>query len=171
MNTVSYGQEAKGVKGIRGSYSHIGVAALSTYQANVGYLVPSVRANYEFQNTVTIGFGAYVQAFFRDGVEFSVGIPITWYPYDKLKIIGATGMAYTKTIPYGFEVPKSEAVPTKETTGNFFFGVGAGWDFDIYDYEPRIYVTPNFQIDLINFESIYMSFGVAIEAEFLFLAD
>lgn len=170
--SAAYGQ----IEGSKGAYNHFGLFFGPTMLTNIGNFGFSAKLNYEFQNTPEIGYGATIQGTIARDFEYMISAPIYYYPYKRLKIWGAMGVAFVYSVPYSLDVPpkvleKLQERYEDEITGNFFLGFGGGWGIDLYTLEPRVTLTPMIEFQLINLEHMYFSFGVTVDLEFLYLTS
>ncbi len=141
----------------------------ATYKFNVEQLAPSIKVYYEMALVPTVYYGLYGQFFLTGDFEYSIGIPVVWYPVKNLKLWGAPGVGFLTSVSYNSNVPPKYAKSQEESiTGNFFISFGAGWNFDIKVKDPKILFTPVVQADFINVSDVYLSFGVNIDFEFMF---
>lgn len=164
------------LEGTKGAYSYFGAMTGPTILTNAGRIGGSLRLFYEFRNSPEIGYSFSLQGTYSENFEYMIGAQIFYYPYKRLKFWGSSGVAFIYTVPYSLEVPpkileKLEEQNLREITGNFYAGLGGGWELDLYTYKPRITMTPFFDMQLMNFEHAYITFGVSFELEFLYLSE
>ncbi len=128
---------------------------------------------YEIQNFSSIGYGLSAEFVVGQYFEFLIGIPVSYYPIDRLKTYGTFGVAFTQSIKYSKDTPPSfiddlTDSQLNETTGNFFFGIGGGWEIDLSEKkDPKWVMLPTLELNLINLENIYIVLGLNFEMNIL----
>ncbi len=122
--------------------------------------------SYEYQYQNNFGIGLSGTVLFLDKTEYKLEIPIYYHPYKNYWLQFSPGLAYTRTISYSIITPDVVELPdviNDKLTGNFFFGIGAGYDFDLSEANPRFSITPYLNCDYINLEHIYLGVGLRMK--------
>lgn len=139
--------------------------------------VANLGASFEYQYHKHFGGGVNLFAYFAENLEYGASLPVYIHIFDKMRIWGGPGLAYTSSISYsrdftGFDSDGNPIdVPPEEspTTGNFFLQFGTSWDFVITGNDSKFVILPYLNCDFINIETLYLSFGIRLELQFLTL--